>query len=58
MSHRINKDSKIFIKQAINWAFNVSYLSDVKLKTDAEISQSIIERIVYDSNNFRKTELN
>lgn len=58
MSPRINKDSENVVKIAINLAYNVSLLSAVKLMTEAGISESVIERILYDPNNIRKTDLN
>jgi len=58
MSTRINKDSEIVVKIAINLAYNVSFSSAVKLMTEAGISEYIIDRILYDPNNIRKTDLN
>ena len=58
ISPRINKDSENVVKIAINLAYNVSLLSAVKLMTEAGISESVIERILYDPNNIRKTDLN
>lgn len=58
MSPRINKDSENVVKIAINLAYNVSFSSAVKLMTEAGVSESVIERILYDPNNIRKTDLN
>lgn len=58
MSPRINKDLEIVVKVAINLALNLSFSSAVKLMTDAGISESVIDRILYDPNNIRKTDLN
>ena len=57
MHSRNNKDSEFVIKEAINLALNVSYSSAEKLMVDSGISQIIIERILYDPNNIRKTDL-
>ena len=57
MHTRNNKDSEFVIKAAINLALNVSYSSAEKLMVDSGISQTIIERILYDPNNIRKTDL-
>ena len=58
ISPRINKDSENVVKIAINLAYNVSLLSAVKLMTEAGISESVIERILYYPNNIRETDLN
>lgn len=54
---RSNKDSEIIVKAAINLAFNISYKSAAELMSDAGISEQIIDRILYDPNNVRKTDL-
>ena len=54
---RKNKDSEIIVKAAINLAFNISYKSAAELMANAGISASIIDRILYDPNNVRKTDL-
>ena len=54
---RKNKDFEITVKAAINLAFNISYKSAAELMTDADISASIIDRILYGPNNVRKTDL-
>ena len=54
---RTNKNSEFVIKIAINLALNVSYDSAEKLMVDYGISEIIIERILYDPNNIRKTDL-
>ena len=58
MFARTNKDSEFVIKIAINLALNVSYDSAEKLMVDYGISETINERILYDPNNIRKTDLN
>ena len=57
MQHRTNKDSEFVVKIAINLALNISYDSAKKLMVDHGISETIIERILYDPNNIRKTDL-
>ncbi|MES2500299.1 MAG: hypothetical protein V4570_07170 [Pseudomonadota bacterium] len=54
---RKNKDAEIIVKIAINLALNISYKSATQLMSDAGISEIIIERILYDPNNVRKTDL-
>lgn len=54
---RNNKDSEIIVKAAINLAFNISYKSAAELMANAGISAAIIDRILYDPNNVRKTDL-
>ena len=54
---RKNKDFEIIVKVAINLAFNISYKSAAELMTNASISASTIDRILYDPNNVRKTDL-
>ena len=58
MQNRNNIDSEFVIKVAINLALNVSYDLAEKLMVDFSISETIIERILYDPNNIRKTDLN
>ena len=58
MHPRNNKDSEFVIKVAINLALNVSYSSAEELMVDSGISETIIERILYDPNNIRKTDIN
>ncbi len=57
MLPRTNQISELVIKTAINLAFNVSFDSAEKLMMDFGISETIIERILYDPNNIRKTDL-
>ena len=57
MLPRTNKDSEFVIKIAINLALNVSYDSAEKLMVDNGISEIIIERILYDPNNIRRSDL-
>ncbi|MES2501639.1 MAG: hypothetical protein V4545_03450 [Pseudomonadota bacterium] len=54
---RSNKSSEIIVKAAINLAFNISYKFAAELMSDAGISDQIIDRILYDPNNVRKTDL-
>lgn len=54
---RKNKDAELIVKAAINLAFNISYKSATELMSDAGISKLIIDRILYDPNNVRKTDL-
>ena len=58
MQNRNNIDSEFVIKLAINLALNVSFDLAEKLMVDSGISETIIERILYDPNNIRKTDLN
>ena len=58
MQPRTNKDSDFVIRVAINLASNVSLISAEKMMVDSGISKTIIERILYDPNNIRKTDLN
>ncbi len=58
MQPRNNKDSEFVVKVAINLALNVSYSSAEKMMKDSGISETIIERILYDPNNIGKTDLN
>ena len=58
MQNRNNIDSEFVIKLAINLALNVSFDLAEKLMVDSGISETIIERILYDPNNIRKTNLN
>ena len=58
MQPRTNKDSDFVIRVAINLASNVSLISAEKMMLDSGISKTIIERILFDSNNIRKTDLN
>jgi hypothetical protein len=57
MQPRTNKDSDFVIRVAINLASNVSLKSAEKMMVDSGISKTIIERILYDPNNIRKTDL-
>ena len=57
MHFRNNKESEYIVKAAINLALNVSFSSAEKLMVDSGISETIIERILYDPNNIRKTDL-
>ena len=57
MHSRNNKESEFIVKAAINLALNVSFSSAEKLMEDSGISETIIERILYDPNNIRKTDL-
>ncbi len=57
MQPRNNKDSDFVIRVAINLASNVSLISAEKMMVDSGISKTIIERILYDPNNIRKTDL-
>ncbi|MES2662015.1 MAG: hypothetical protein V4629_01810 [Pseudomonadota bacterium] len=57
MHFRNNKESELIVKAAINLALNVSFSSAEKLMVDSGISEIIIERILYDPNNIRKTDL-
>ena len=57
MHPRNNKDSEFVVKAAINLALNVSFSSAQRLMLDSGISPTIIERILYDPNNIRKTDL-
>ena len=57
MHPRNNKDSEFVVKAAINLALNVSFSSAQILMLDSGISATIIERILYDPNNIRKTDL-
>lgn len=58
MQPRTNKDFDFVIRVAINLASNVSLMSAEKMMVDSGISKTIIERILYDPNNIRKTDLN
>lgn len=58
MQPRTNKDSDFVIRVAINLASNVSLMSAEKMMVDSGISKTIIDRILYDPNNIRKTDLN
>jgi len=57
MQPRTNKDADFVIRVAINLASNVSLMSAEKMMIDSGISKTIIERILYDPNNIRKTDL-
>jgi hypothetical protein len=57
MQPRTNKDFDFLIRVAINLALNVSLVSAEKLMVDSGISKATIERILYDPNNIRKTDL-
>ena len=57
MQNRNNIDSEFVIKVAINLVLNVSFDLAEKLMVDSGISEKIIERILYDPNNIRKTDL-
>ena len=58
MQPRANKESDFVIRVAINLASNVSLMSAEKMMIESGISKTIIERILYDPNNIRKTDLN
>ena len=58
MQNRNNIDSEFVIKVAINLALKVSFDLAEKLMVDSGLSETIIERILYDPNNIRKTDLN
>ena len=45
------------MKTAINLAYNVSYTFAENLMLDAGVPPSTIERVLYDPNNIRKTDL-
>lgn len=53
---RANKDSEKIVKIAINLALNVSYEMAAQIMSDARIPEIIIERILWDPNNVRKTD--
>ena len=57
MQNRNNIDSEFVIKVAINLVLNVGFDLAEKLMVDSGISEKIIERILYDPNNIRKTDL-
>ena len=57
MHLRDNKELEIIVKAAINLAHNVSYTHAENLMLDAGVSASTIERVLYDPNNIRKTDL-
>ncbi len=54
---RNNEDAAIIVKAAINIAFNISYQSAAELMTRCGISERIIDRVLYDPNNVRKSDL-
>ncbi len=58
MNPRNDKDLEVIVKTAVNLAYNVSYASAENLMLDAGVSLNTIERILYDPNNVRKTDLN
>ena len=58
MFPRKNKDSELIVKIAINLALHRCYRSAAKLMAEAGISTTIIERVLYDSNNIRKSDFN
>lgn len=57
MHPRDNKELEIIVKMAINLACNVSYTYAENLMLDAGVSLSTIERVLYDPNNIRKTDV-
>ena len=57
MHLRDNKELEVIVKTAINLAYNVSYTLAENLMLDAGVSPSTIERVLYDPNNIRKTDL-
>ena len=57
MSPRDNKELEVIVKTAINLAYNVSYTLAENLMLDAGVSPSTIERVLYDPNNIRKSDL-
>ena len=57
MSPRDNKELEVIVKTAINLAYNVSYTLAENLMLDAGVSPGTIERVLYDPNNIRKTDL-
>ena len=58
MNPRDNKELGAVVKTAINLAYSVSYTFAENLMLDAGVSPITIERILYDPNNIRKTDLN
>ena len=57
MHPRDNKELEVIVKTAINLAYNVSYTLAENLMLDAGVSPSTIERVLYDPNNIRKSDL-
>ena len=57
MHPRENKELELIVKTAINLAYNVSYTLAENLMLDAGVSPGTIERVLYDPNNIRKTDL-
>ena len=57
MSPRDNKELEVIVKTAINLAYNVSYTLAENLMLDAGVSPSTIERVLYDPNNIRKSDV-
>ena len=57
MHPRENKELELIVKTAINLAYNVSYTLAENLMLDAGVSPSTIERVLYDPNNIRKSDV-
>ena len=57
MHPRENKELELIVKTAINLAYNVSYTLAENLMLDAGVSPGTIERVLYDPNNIRKTDV-
>lgn len=58
MNPRDDKKLEVIVKTAINLAYNLRYTLAENLMLDAGVSPNTIERILYDPNNIRKTDLN
>lgn len=54
---RKNKESEAVVKMAIHLALNRHYSSAEQLMSDAGISPTVIERVLYDPNNIRQSDL-
>lgn len=54
---RKNKDSEVVVKIAIHLALNRHYSSAAQLMSEAGISSNVIDRVLYDPNNIRKSDL-
>lgn len=57
MHPRVDRDSEFVIKVAINLASTISLVAAEKLMAESGISETIIERILYDPNNIRESDL-
>ena len=57
MHPRDNKELEVIVKTAITLAYTVSYTLAENLMLDAGVSPGTIERILYDPNNIRKTDV-